>query len=475
MYDLLIKGGKVVTPKAVYEADVLVKGEKIAAIGLFDDVEVKRVIDATGKYVMPGVIEAHMHCQAPFQGCLGANTFYEQSISGAFGGVTTFMDFANMSKGQSPYKQVLARLDEMSESAIDYSCHGKFIACDPKDIEEIEQLAEAGVPTFKCFMTYRKEGVMSDDDTLLRVFRKAKEVGGCPMVHAEDNGIAENNLDATVARGDTSWRAFADCKPIECEATAFDHAVDYANYVGSPLIVVHTTNKLCLDKARDAHAKGQPVYVETGPHYLTLFDDLYDTENGHLAICSPPLRTPKDAEDLWDGLMDGTILLTGSDDCTFDFNEKEAFLERDENGKLIQDFRKVVNGLTGLEQRLPILLSEGVSKGRLTISQVSELTSTNIAKVYGCYPQKGILAPGSDADICIVDMDKEVVFSTKTLHNNISYCLHDGMKVKGYPIMTISRGEVLVEDGEFKGSKGRGKVVKRKIDPQYLEKYGLEG
>lgn len=384
-----------------------------------------------------------------------------------------FMDFANMSHGQSPFEQVKARRDEMEESAIDFSVHGKFIASASDKVDEIEAMVEYGVPTFKCFMTYKQEGVMSDDDTLLRVLTKARECGGITMIHAEDNGIAEHNIARCVARGDTSWRAFAACKPVECEAAAFAHIVDYARYTKAALIVVHTTNELCLNYARQAQAQGLPLYVETGPHYLTLFDDLYDTQQGHLAICSPPLRTPQDAKALWKGLQDKTILLTGSDDCTFDLNEKEAFLTRDDDGELIQDFRKVVNGLTGLEQRLPLLLSEGYHQGRLTLPEICALTSTNIAKIYGCYPQKGIILPGSDADITIVDLNKEMVFSPQTLHNNISYCLHDGMKVKGLPVTTISRGEILVEDGVFKGRKGRGRFIKRSINPAYLMRYNL--
>lgn len=214
--------------------------------------------------------------------------------------------------------------------------------------------------------------------------------------------------------------------------------------------------------------------METGPHYLTLFDDNYEKEEGYLYLCSPPLRTPQDAEDLWQGLQDGTISVTGSDDCTFDTNEKAAFLEKDENGKYIQDFTKVVNGMSGLEVRLPILLSEGAGKGRLTINQVCALTSTNVAKIYGCYPQKGIIAPGSDADLVIVDMAQEVTLSKDILHNNISYCLHEGFKVKGYPIMTIARGKVIVENGEFRGEKGAGQFIKRKIDSKYLERFGLD-
>lgn len=308
----------------------------------------------------------------------------------------------------------------------------------------------------------------------LRYSKKAKELNGLPMVHCESNGIAETNIEKYAEQGDLSWVNFAKSKPILCEAEAFSRAALFSEYVGNGLLVVHTTNKDALNMARVAHKKGLPIYVETGPHYLTLFDDLYEGEDGYLAICSPPLRTPKEAEDLWEGLQDGTILLTGSDDCTFDVDEKSMFLEKDKDGKWIQDFTKVVNGLSGIEIRLPILLSEGVSKGRISINKVCELTSTNIAKIYGCYPQKGIIAPGADADVVIVDMNKEVTLSKDVLHNNISYCLHDGMEIKGYPILTMARGEVIVEDGEFKGEKGAGRFIKRSINPEYLKRYGLD-
>ena len=474
MYDVIIKNGNVVSPSSTVKCDVAIKDGKIAALGIFASSEAERVIDAEGKYVLPGVIEAHMHCMAPFQGCLGANDFFEQSVSAAFGGVTMYMDFANMGKGDSPYKQALARAEEMKDTAIDYSVHGKFVESTPEAIADIDKMVEAGIPTFKMFMTYKKEGVMSDDETLLKVFEKAKEVNGLPLLHCESNAIAETNIEKCREADDLSWVNFAKCKPVLCEAEAFARAVHFAEYVGNGLLVVHTTNGDALEIARKAHKKGFPLYLETGPHYLTLFDDLYERENGHLAICSPPLRTPKEAAELWEGIQDGTILLTGSDDCTFDVDEKSCFLEKKADGTWKQDFTKVVNGMSGIEIRLPILLSEGVSKGRISLNKVCALTSTNIAKIYGCYPQKGIIAPGADADVVIVDMDKEVTLSKDTLHNNISYCLHEGMKVKGYPVMTIANGNIIVEDGEFKGEKGKGRFIKRKINPEYLKRYALD-
>jgi dihydropyrimidinase len=473
VYDLIIKNGKVVSPSSTIEHDIAIKDGIIEALGTFDEKGAKRVVDAKGKFVLPGGVEAHMHCQAPFQGALGANTFYEQSISAAFGGVTTFMDFTNMSRGDSPYTQVLARKKEMEESAIDYSVHGKIVESTKEAIDDIPRMAEIGVPTFKMFMTYKKEGVMADDETLLKVFEKAKEVNGLPLLHCESNAIAETNIEKYVQDRDLSWKNFAKSKPVLCEAEAFSRAAYFAKYTNTAILVVHTTNKDALDIARRAQAEGFPLYVETGPHYLTLFDDLYEKEDGYLAICSPPLRTKKEAAELWDGIMDGTISVIGSDDCTFDVDEKSMFLEKNEEGTWKQDFTKVVNGLSGLEIRLPIMLSEGVSKGRISINNVCAFTSTNVAKLSGCFPRKGIIAPGSDADIVIVDMEKEVTLSTETLHNNISYCLHDGMKIKGYPVMTIANGKVIVENGKFLGEKGAGKFIERSIDTKYLEKYEI--
>lgn len=473
MYDLIIKNGQVISPSSTISCDIAIQDGKIAALGNFADAQGARVIDAAGKYVLPGVVEAHMHCMAPFQGCLGANDFFEQSVSAAFGGVTTYMDFANVFSGKSVFEAVKERRDEMEVSAIDFSVHGKFVESPPEIIAEIDQLIEYGVPTFKMFMTYKKEGVMSDDETILKVFKKAKALGGMPMLHCESNSIAESNIEECEKKGDMSWANFAKCKPVLCEAEAFARACYLAEYVGAPVIIVHTTNEEALNTARRAHAKRLPIYIETGPHYLTLFDDLYEREDGYLAICSPPLRTPAEAEALWKGLQDGTICLTGSDDCTFDIDEKSAFLEKNPDGTWKQDFTKVVNGLSGIEIRLPILLSEGVNKGRLSINQVCALTSTNIAKVYGCYPRKGIIAPGADADIVIVDMDKEVTLSKDVLHNNISYCLHDGMKLRGYPVVTVANGKVIVEDGKFLGEKGAGRFIERKIAPEILEHYSI--
>ncbi len=474
MYDLIIKNGWVVSDSSTIKADIAVKDEKIAAIGNAADFgEARRVIDVQGKYVLPGVIDAHMHVEAPFAGCFGANDFYTQSISAAFGGVTTFMDFTNTFKNDSVLEKIKVRHEEMSKSAIDYSIHGKFVEAPQRVIDEIEKIVDYGCPSFKLFMTYKKEGVMADDETLIKVFARSKECNALPMVHAECNAIAELNIEKFREEGDLSWPKFAEAKPVLCEAEAVSRAIYFTKYVGNALLIVHTTNGEALEIAKRAQEQGYPVYIETCPHYLTLFQDIYEKPEGFLAICSPPLRTPEEAEKLWKGIQEGVISVTGSDDCTYSIHEKTMFLEKDEEGNIIPDFTKVVNGLSGIETRLPILLSEGVNKGRISINKLVAITSTNIAKLLGCYPQKGIIAPGSDADLVVVDLEKEVTLSAQVLHNNIDYCLFDGMKVKGYPVMTISRGSVIVENGEFKGKKGAGKFIRRSINPEYLKEFSL--
>ncbi|WP_300673361.1 dihydropyrimidinase [Desulfoluna sp.] len=475
MFDLLIRNGRVVSTEATVRTDVAIKDGKIVALGLFDDtVTATRVIDADGKYLLPGIVDAHMHVEAPFQGCFGANDFFSQSVSAVFGGVTTIMDFTNTFPGDSVKVQLEKRIEEMSKSAVDFGVHCKFVEAPEAILKEIPEIIKMGCPSFKMFMTYRKEGVMSDDETLLKIFKLAKEHGGLPLIHAESNAIAESNIEASRAAGTLGWTDFAKAKPVLCETEAVSRAVLFSKYCGNALLLVHTTNEPSLDIARTAQAEGHPIYVETCPHYLTLFKDLYEDEaRGHLTICSPPLRTQVEADALWKGLADGSICVTGSDDCTYSVEEKEMFLEKDADGTIIPDFTKVVNGLSGLEVRLPILLSEGVAKGRLSLNRLVALTSTNVAKLSGCYPQKGILAPGSDADITLVDLDREWTLSAETLHNNIDYCLHDGLKIKGGVEMTIACGKVVMEEGQFKGKRGEGRFLHRRIDEEILSGYAL--
>ncbi len=462
MYDLILKNAIIVTAEKTFPGSVAVRNGKIAAIPATAD-DAKRIIDLGGKYLLPGVIDGHIHCMCPFMGCQGPNDFYRTGVAAAFGGVTTLMDFTNSKIGTPVTESIEEKKELMKNCPIDYAIHAKLVEGSPDAICEIDRFVEMGVPTFKMFMTYRRDGIMCDDDTLIRAFKRAVKAGALPLLHCESNAIAEAADEEFEAKGELTWHNFAVGKPPICEAEAFNRAYSFAKVTGCPIMVVHTTVKDAFDIARRAHRENFPLYVETCPHYMTLFKDIYDREDGYLAICSPPLRTPKDAADIWDAIMDQTVSITGSDDCTYTKEEKSRFLKRDKNGKIIQDYRVVVNGNSGIETRFPILLSEGVSKGRISINTLVKITSANIAKIYGCYPQKGEIAVGSDADFTVVDMDKEVTLSADVLHNNLDYCLYDGMKLKGYPVMTISRGEVVVENEKFVGEAGHGRFVFRKL------------
>lgn len=465
MFDLVIKNGTVVLQDGNFSCDVAVQNGKIAALlQPGQAVSSLETVDAAGLLVLPGLIDAHMHVQAPFQGLTGQLTFFQQSVCAAFSGVTSFMDFTNTWKGQSVVGALEKRIEEMSESCIDFGVHGKFVEAGPDVLAEIPELARRGCPTFKLFMTYRKEGVMADDDTLVKVFAEAKKHNCMPMIHAESNALAEAALDSCLAENRLTWLDFARAKPVICETEAFARAVHLAEATGSPLLVVHTTNGPCVDIAKQAQQRGVQVYVETCPHYLTLFDTLYsDPDNGHLAICSPPLRTPKERDALWQGIQEGTISLVGSDDCTFTRAEKEMFLQRDASGRLVQDFTKVVNGLSGLETRLAIMSTEGVAQGRITMNQLVALCSTNVARRMGCYPQKGTLLPGADADIVLFDPKAQWTITTEAMHNQAGYSLFEGYEVTGRVVHTIARGKTIMHNNTFSGVKGQGNYIHRSL------------
>jgi dihydropyrimidinase len=465
MLDTVIRNGILVFPEGDVRADLAVSDGRIAALlKPGEEAPSREVIDAGGLRVLPGLIDAHMHVQAPFQGVTPQLTFHQQSVCAAFAGVTTFMDFTNTWRGTWVPDALDERVQEMAESMVDYGVHGKFVEAGREYERQVRELADKGCPTFKLFMTYRKEGVMADDMTLIKIFRAAAQNGCMPMVHAEGNAIAETNVDRCIAQNRLTWRDFAASKPVLCEAEAFARAVALAEYAAAPLLVVHTTNGRCLDIARKAQARGQRLLVETCPSYLTLFDTLYDDpENGHLAVCSPPLRTPRERDEIWQGIQDGVITLVGSDDCSFTRREKEAGLLRDASGALVPDFTKVVNGVAGLELRFVLLHTEGVATGRISLNQLVGLCSTNVARASGCWPRKGSLLPGADADIVLFDPDEEWTVSAANQHNGIGYCLHEGYRARGRVKTTILRGRTIMENNEITGSRGQGEYIRRKL------------
>lgn len=467
--DLCIKGGNVVSPTGITEMDVGVWREKIILLGEAEYFpKARRTIDAKGKYVIPGGIDTHSHLEVSFQGAFTGDDFYSGTVAAAFGGTTCIIDFARCMKGESPVEILQKRMEQARPKAVvDYAFHITLTEASSRVLSEIKEVVQIGCPSFKLFMIYRKEGQMIDDGGLLAVFEEAAKWNAIPGVHAENAAITEYNVEKAVSENKLDWIRHAFTKPNIVEIEAIQRAILLSKCVGIPLNIFHLSTGEGADLILQAQKDGRPVYAETTPHYLTLTEEVYKREDGHYYLCSPPLRKKKDVDRLWEGLRVGCPTFTGTDHASFTPEDKEKFLERRE-GKLIPNFTKVANGVPGIEVRLPILLN-GVREGKLSMNRLVTIFSTNAARIFGLYPRKGVIAVGSDADLVIVDLKKERVLSAKTLHMHADFCPYEGMKVMGYPILTVSRGKILTEDDRFFGSPGCGSFIKRKIDPLVLK------
>ncbi len=450
--DLVIRNGTIVTASDVFKADVGISGEKITAIG--HGLTGEREIDAEGKLVFPGMIDPHVHMALPFGGTVSADDFKDGTVAAACGGVTTIIDFAIQAKGKSLAETVEARRAEADpDVCIDYGLHPAITDFTPEVLAEVPEMIAAGMPTFKLFMTY--EGWAVDDGTLFATLEAAGANGGMVGVHAENYKLLMYLIERLVAEGKTAPRYHAESRPDFCEAEAVARAILWAEQTNSPLYFFHLSSRAGLEYIIASRDRGFPIYAETCTQYLLLTDERYDEPDfgGAKYVMSPPLRKEADQKALWRGLATGDIQVVGSDHCPFTMEQKRL-------GEEV--FTKIPNGAPGVETTLPLLYSEGVGKGRISLNRLVEVFSTNPAKLFGLYPEKGTIAVGTDADLVIFDPDREVTISVENLHMKADYTPYEGMKVKGYPVITISRGEVICEHGQFKGEAGRGRFIARK-------------
>ena len=465
MFDMIVKGGCVVSASGRCYTDVAIKDGKVAALGDAATLGAAvKTIDAAGKYLLPGLIDPHVHIAAPFMGCIGPLDFYSASKCAALGGVTSIIDFTNTMPGDSVIQRIHDRKADMESAAIDYSCHSKIVQATPEILDEIPGMVEEGCPTIKMFTTYRRAGVMIEDDDIVKVMAECAKWNARPGVHAEENTISEYNDDKFAAAGTTDWKYHYLSKPAMVEALATRKMIDFAAQADSGLYIYHLTCRAALAELQTALERGQNVLAETCVHYLELDKHtMDDPDTGYRFICSPPLRDTEDEDALWSALNAGELKVVSSDNCLYSDTEKLSALKRDENGKRVQDYKCVANGVSGLEERLPLLLTDGVAAGRMALEKVVEITSTNPAKIFGMYPQKGQIAPGADADIAIVDLDQEWTLGANTLHYGIDSSVYEGKPVRGRAVTTIRRGEVIAQDGEFLAEPGSGKFLKRKL------------
>ena len=453
----LITNGTVVTAEASYAADVLVDGERIAAIGTDlapDSATIDSRIDARGRYVMPGAIDVHTHMQLPFGGTFAKDTFETGTRAAAFGGTTTIVDFAVQSKGKS-LREGLDAWHALAEgnAVADYGFHMIMSDVTDDSLREMDQLVAEGIPDFKLFTAY--PGVFySDDGAIFRAMQRTRENGGLIMMHAE-NGLAIDVVAAQLVdagKTDPYFHGVARYPIFEGEAT--NRVIRLAEAAGVPVYIVHLSARDALDAVRAARDRGAKTFAETCPQYLFLsLDDLGNGFDGAKFVCSPPLRTKDHQPELWTGLVKDDLQVVSTDHCPFDFHGQK------ELGR--GDFRKVPNGLPGVEDRVDLLHDGGVVAGKLTKERWVDVISTAPAKLFGMYPAKGAIAVGSDADIVVYDPKRKRKISAKTHHMDVDYSCYEGREVQGASDVVLSRGTVIVRDGKFAGTKGHGRFVKR--------------
>ena len=454
----LITNGTVVTADGSYAADVLVDGEKIAGIGAglagMANAAIDETLDAKGKYVIPGGIDVHTHMKLPFGGTFAKDDFFTGTRAAAFGGTTTIVDFAVQSKGKSLREGLDAWHAKAEGNAVaDYGFHMIMSDVNDDTLKEMDQLVAEGVPDFKLFTAY--PGVFfSDDGAIFRAMQQTGKNGGLIMMHAE-NGLAIDVIAADTFNAGTTdpiGHGLARYSVLEGEAT--NRVIRLAEAAGVPVYIVHLSARDALNAVREARDRGVPAFAETCPQYLFLsLDDMKGGFNGAKFVCSPPLRPADHQEELWTGLVKDDLQLVSTDHCPFDFEGQKDL------GK--GDFRKVPNGLPGVEDRVDLLHDGGVVAGRISRERWVEIISTAPAKLFGMFPRKGTIAVGSDADIVVYDPTATRTISAKTHHMDVDYSCYEGRGVKGRSDVVLSRGTVIVRDGAFTGRKGHGRFVKR--------------
>ncbi|MBU3135317.1 dihydropyrimidinase [Clostridium gasigenes] len=453
---LLIKNGTVVTASDIYKGDIYIEDGVIKEIGINIIKDADEIIDAKNKYIIPGGVDVHTHLDLDVGIAVANDDFYTGTVAAACGGTTTIIDHMGFGpKGCNLKHQVEVYHGHADGRAvIDYSFHGVIQHVNDDIIDEMEEIVEGeGISSFKLYLTY---DYMIDDENVLRVLNKLKDLKGITTVHCENHGSIKRLREEYVKSGLKSPMYHPLSRPVESEGEAVNRMINLAAIAKeAPLYIVHLSSALGLDYIKMARERGQKVYSETCPQYLILDESKYSLPNneGLKYIISPPLREKKNGEALWTGINEGYIQTIATDHCPFAFN-KEKQMGKD-------DFTKCPNGAPGIEERISLIFSEGVMKNRISINKFVDVCCTKPAKIFGLYPKKGTIQVGSDADIVIIDPDKEVTITNSKLHSNVDYSAYEGIKVKGYPILTISRGEIIVKDNKFVGKKGRGKFIKR--------------
>jgi dihydropyrimidinase len=465
MTTLLIKNGTLITASDTFEADILIENETISRVGKNLTHPNAEVIDATGKLIMPGGIDPHVHLDLPMFDTVSSDDHYTGHKAAAFGGTTTAMDFVVL-ENEGFEHSVNLWMKKAKKAAIDYSFHMNLTQFSDKIAKEIPSLMKMGIQTLKVFTAYNGR-LRIDDGSIFKALRIAKENGMLMMAHCENGDVIETLVQQALAEGhtDPEWHALTRPRWGAVEATLRMAAM--AEQANSSMYIVHMNVGNEVDMLRYARERGVKVMGETCPQYLFFTEDALSREDGSKWICSPPMRTEMDNARLWQGLHDGTLQTIGTDHCPFFFDGtqpilyegKEIAIAGKELGKY--NFTKIPNGLPGIQDRMPILWTYGVQTGHITTNQFVAYMSTNPAKIFGLYPRKGALVPGADADIVIWDPEKRLKYGVAHSHQRTDYNLYEGWELAGYPEKVFLRGKLIVDGEQWLGKSGDGQFLKR--------------
>lgn len=451
-YDLVIKNGTIITAEStLIQADIAVSGEKIAHIG--SNLSGKQEIDATGKYVIPGAVDIHVHMQMPLpNGVTSADTFFTGTRAAAFGGTTAIVDFVAPEPDESMMDALAKRRAEADgQVVIDYGLHMTISPHELDKVDELPGVIEAGVSTLKLYMAY---GFRLRDDELFKALQAAKKYGILSVVHAENWDVITTLIEQNLALGNTSPRWHPRSRPAIMEGEAAGRVIDMATYIGTPVHIFHVSCDEVVQRIKIARQRDLPVTGETCPHYLFKTWDAFEAEGieGALPVCAPPIREQEQQDSLWQALAAGDLQIVTTDHCPFVKADKARGLD---------NFSQIPGGVPSIEMRLAGIY-DGVRRGILSLNQWVDLCCTRPAKLAG-FTKKGHFAPGYDADIVIFDPEKEVRLSTDSLHEHVDWTLYEGLQLKGWPIVTIARGQIIVSDGEFVSHNNYGRFVEREL------------
>ena len=448
----VIKNGTIVTADRTYKADVLFQHGKIVAIG--PDLHGDHEFDATGCYVMPGGIDPHTHLEMPFMGTYSADDFESGTRAALSGGTTMVVDFCLPSPGQSLLEAIQMWDNKSTRACCDYSFHMAITWWGEQVFNEMPEVVERGITSFKHFMAY-KGALMVNDDEMYASFQRCAELGALPLVHAENGDVVAALSQKLLEEGNNGPEGHAYSRPPEVEGEATNRAIMIADMAGVPLYVVHTSCEQSHEAIRRARQKGMRVFGEPLIQHLVLDESEYfDKDWDHAArrVMSPPFRNKQHQDSLWAGLSAGSLQVVATDHCAFT-------TEQTRNG--VDDFTKIPNGTGGLEDRLPVLWTRGVNTGRLTPNEFVAVTSTNIAKILNMYPKKGAILEGADADIVVWDPNRRKTISSGSQQSAIDYNVFEGIEVTGLPKFVFTRGELAVNDGKVEARPGHGEFVAR--------------